>query len=223
MSTALSISVSRAAMKLPRRALALALVLLACGDAGPAEPPAAGPVPEATAPRDAAVLEIAGMGEIQIELLTDVAPVSAGHFAALAEQGLYDGLTFHRVVPGFMIQGGDPNSRDRDPRNDGLGGAGHEVADERPPVSHVRGIVSLANRGIPNTANMQFFILVADATHLDGHFAPFGRVVSGMDVVDRIVAAPRDVYGRHGPEERPVTDVVMRRVRIERANGSPVP
>jgi peptidyl-prolyl cis-trans isomerase B (cyclophilin B) len=214
-------------MKPTRRALAaLAFGVLACGEAEPgAPPPAAAPVrvPEAAAPRDAVVLEIAGMGEIRIELLADVAPVTAAHFASLAEQGLYDGTTFHRVVPGFMIQGGDPNSRDRDPRNDGQGGEGHEVADERPAVSHVRGIVSLANRGIPNSASMQFFIVLTDSLHLDGSFAPFGRVASGMDVVDRVAAVERDVYGRHGPEDRPIENVVISRARLERAQAAAVP
>ena len=215
---------------LPRSAagLALALALLACGDpAGePGAPPEPGPpvpVPEAAAPRDVAVIEVAGLGEIRFELLADVAPLTAAHFASLAEQGYYDGVTFHRVVPGFMLQGGDPNTRDRDPRNDGQGGQQHPVRDERPAISHVRGIVSLANRGTPNSAATQFFIVLADARHLDGQFAAFGRVTEGMDVADRIAAVERDVYGRHGPEERPVQDVVMTRVRIERAKPGAVP
>lgn len=205
-------------------ALALALTLSSCGDEGqPPEPGPVVPVPEAAAPRDVAVLEIAGMGEIRVELLADVAPKTAAHFAALAEQGSYDGTTFHRVVPGFMIQGGDPNTRDRDPRNDGTGGPTITVEDERPAVSHVRGIVSLANRGYPNSGGTQFFILLDDQRHLDGGFAAFGRVVSGMDVVDRIAAVERDVYGRHGPEDRPLENVVVSRIRIERAKPEAVP
>jgi peptidyl-prolyl cis-trans isomerase B (cyclophilin B) len=207
-------------------ALALGLVLSACGEDDPGQPPEPGPpvpVPEAGAPRDVAVLEIAGMGEIRFELLADVAPQTAAHFAALAEQGYYDGTTFHRVVPGFMIQGGDPNTRDRDPRNDGLGDRAHTVADERPDVSHVRGMVSLANRGFPNTGGTQFFIVLADARHLDGEFATFGRVTAGMDVADRIAAVERDLYGRHGPVDRPLENVVVTRVRIERAKPGAVP
>ena len=180
------------------------------------------PVPEATTPRDVAVIEVAELGEIRVELLADVAPLTAAHFASLAEQGYYDGVSFHRVVPGFMIQGGDPNTRDRDPRNDGLGGQEHRIQDERPAVSHVRGIVSLANRGVPNSGSTQFFIVLEDARHLDGQFAAFGRVTAGMDVVDRIAAVERDIYGRHGPAERPVRDVVMKRVRIERAKPGAV-
>jgi cyclophilin family peptidyl-prolyl cis-trans isomerase len=209
-------------MKRPRRALAaLAFSALACGESD--GPPRVAPVPEASAPRDTAVLEVAGMGEIRIELLADVAPVTAAHIASLAEQGFFDGVTFHRVVPGFMIQSGDPNTRDRDPRNDGNGVPGHYVADERPAVSHLRGMVSLANRGTPSSGSTQFFILLADATHLDGRYALFGRVVSGMDVVDRIATVERDVYGRHGPEDRPVENVVITRIHIERAEAGAVP
>ena len=209
----------------PAIGVALALAVMGCGEDAPSasEPGPPVPVPEAAAPRDVAVIEVADLGEIRFELLADVAPVTAGHFASLAEQGFYDGVTFHRVVPGFMIQGGDPNTRDRDPRNDGLGGQEHEVKDERPALSHVRGIVSLANRGLPNSGATQFFIVLEDARHLDGQFAAFGRVVAGMDVADRIATVERDVYARHGPAERPVRDVVMKRVRIERAKPGAVP
>jgi peptidyl-prolyl cis-trans isomerase B (cyclophilin B) len=209
-------------MKTLRRALAaLALCSLACG--GDEGPPPLVPVPETAAPRDVAVLEVAGQGEIRIELLADVAPITAAHFASLAEQHFYDGVTFHRVVPGTLLQSGDPNTRDRDPRNDGNGVSGHWVDDERPAVSHVRGMVGLANRGVPRSGSTQFFILLADARHLDGHYALFGRVVSGMDVADRIAAVERDVYGRHGPEDRPIENVVIERIRIERAKPGAVP
>jgi cyclophilin family peptidyl-prolyl cis-trans isomerase len=213
-------------LRLLRSAAALALALVACGEAEPPGPPEPGPivaVPEASTARDVAVLEIQGMGEVRIELLADVAPRTAEHFRALAEQGAYDGTTFHRVIPGFMIQGGDPNTRDRDPRNDGVGGNDPRVPDERPALGHVRGIVSLANRGFPNSGGMQFFVLVGAAPHLDGLHAVFGRVTSGMDVIDRIAASDLDLYGRHGPPNRPTRDVVIERVRIERAPGSAVP
>jgi len=186
----------------------------ACGESE--APAAVHPVPPAAAPRDAAVLAVDGFGEIRIELLADLAPKTAAHFAALAERGSYDGTTFHRVLPG-IVQGGDPNTRDRDPRNDGLGGQQERVPDERPEVSHVRGIVSLANRGVPNSGGAQFFIVTEDALHLDGSFAAFGRVVEGMEVADRIAAVESDRYGRHGPIDRPLRDVVVSEVRIERA------
>jgi cyclophilin family peptidyl-prolyl cis-trans isomerase len=207
-----------------RIALALALALASCGDPAreargeaPAPPGPAIEVPAAASPRDVAVLVVDGFGEIRIELLADLAPLTTAHFVALAERDTYDGTTFHRVVPDFMIQGGDPNTRDRDPRNDGLGGQQERVEDERPALSQVRGIVGLANRGTANSGGSQFYILVADQRHLDGQYAVFGRVTAGMDVADRIAAVERDLYGRHGPIDRPVRDVVLRDVRIERA------
>jgi cyclophilin family peptidyl-prolyl cis-trans isomerase len=197
------------------------LLALACGEPGsPASTGPArrfGPVPEASAPRDVAVLEVSGFGAIRIELLGDLAPATVAQFERLAESGFYDGTTFHRVIPGFMIQGGDPKSRNRDPRDDGTGVADAMLPDEHSGVSHVRGIVSMANRGRPGTGSCQFFITVADVKRLDGGYTAFGRVVEGMDVVDRIVRVPRDEYGRHGPPDRPLENVVIASVRIERA------
>ena len=200
---------------------ALALALGSCAEREGEEPPVAPAldVPSPASPRDAAVLAVDGFGEIRIELLADLAPTTVAHFIALAERDYYDGTTFHRVIPGFMIQGGDPNTRDRDPRNDGMGGQHERVADELPAVSPLRGIVGLANRGVPNSGGAQFFILVVDGRHLDGEYAAFGRVTGGLDVVDRIVAVERDVYGRHGPIDRPTRDVVVSDVRIERAGA----
>lgn len=203
--------------------LALAFALAACGDKAPpaeAAPPTSLSglaVPPARTPRDLAILEVAGFGEIRFELLDDVAPATAANFARLAEAGFYDGTTFHRVIPEFMIQGGDPNSRDRDPRNDGMGEADASIPDEFGAIGHRRGIVSMANSGRPGSASSQFFVVVADRFELDGHYAVFGNVVSGMDVAERVAATPRDVYGRHGPLDRPIEDVVLKRVRIERA------
>jgi peptidyl-prolyl cis-trans isomerase B (cyclophilin B) len=205
-------------------AAALSLLAVACGEPPGGEPAAPGPpieVPPAASPRDVAVLAVEGFGEIRIELLTDLAPLTAAHFAALAERDYYDGTTFHRVIPGFMIQGGDPNTRDRDPRNDGLGGQQERVPDERPNVSPLRGLVGLANRGVRDSGGAQFFVLVGDARHLDGAYAVFGRVTEGLDVAERVAAVERDVYGRHGPTDRPVRDVVLRDVRIERAAPPP--
>jgi len=207
-------------------AAVVALLSLSCAEREADETPAPSPrgeAPAASSPRDVAVLVVEGLGEIQIELLADVAPETVAHFVALAERDSYDGTTFHRVIPGFMIQGGDPNTRDRDPRNDGQGGQRERVVDERPALRHVRGIVALANRGVRNSSGSQFFILVADARHLDGEYAAFGRVTDGMDVVDRIVAVERDVYGRFGPVDRPTRDVVVSDVRIERAGARAEP
>jgi cyclophilin family peptidyl-prolyl cis-trans isomerase len=206
----------------------LALALASCGEregqGNGAEPGAAGPVvevPAATSPRDAAVLVVDDFGEVRIELLADLAPQSVAHFVSLAERDYYDGTTFHRVVPGFVIQGGDPNTRDRDPRNDGTGGMEERVVDERPDLSLLRGLVGLANRGVPDSGGAQFFVVVADAREIDGQYALFGRATEGLDVVDRIAAVERDLYGRHGPIDRPIQNVVIRDVRIERAATDP--
>jgi peptidyl-prolyl cis-trans isomerase B (cyclophilin B) len=171
-------------------------------------------VPEAEGPRPQAILEIEGMGEIHVELLPDLAPVSVETFIALAQQDYYDGVTFHRVIPDFMLQTGDPNTRNRDPRDDGLGDPPEFIPDEFSQVSHLRGIVSLANEGRPKSGGAQFFIVLADSLPLDGRHAVFGRVTEGMEVADRIAAVEVDLYGRHGPRDRPVEDVVLRDVRI---------
>jgi cyclophilin family peptidyl-prolyl cis-trans isomerase len=210
-------------------ALAAVAALAGCGggDAAPAAEAAQkvafeapGPLP---GPREEAVLAIRDLGEIRVELLADAAPKTVEHFKKLAAEGLFDGTTFHRVIPDFMIQGGDPNTRDRDPRNDGKGGGGHNVADERSGVSHARGVVSIANRGRPNTGGSQFFIVVSDSPHLDGKYSAFGRVTAGMEIADKIASAPRDEYGRYGPPDRPLENVVLETVRIEPAKAAPLP
>ncbi|MEN8184367.1 MAG: peptidylprolyl isomerase [Myxococcota bacterium] len=177
------------------------------------------PAFEAPAPqpglREVAVLEVRDLGEIRVELLAEAAPDTVVHFKKLVEDGFYEGTTFHRVIPEFMIQGGDPNTRDRDPRNDGQGGPGYFIQDEVNETSHVRGVLSMANSGSPNSAGSQFFIVVETSAHLDGRYSAFGLVVDGMEVADRIAAAPRDLYGRHGPVDRPLEDVVIESIRIE--------
>jgi peptidyl-prolyl cis-trans isomerase B (cyclophilin B) len=120
------------------------------------------------------------------------------------------------VIPGFMIQGGDPNTRDRDPTNDGQGGPGYLMDDEFNAAPHGRGVVSMANVGRPNSAGSQFFIVHAEnAPHLDAHYTAFGRVVSGMHIVDEIVEVERDEHGRWGPPNRPIENVVMQRVTVD--------
>jgi cyclophilin family peptidyl-prolyl cis-trans isomerase len=210
-------------------ALAAVAALAGCGggDAAPAAEAAQKVAFEAPAPlpgpREEAVLAIRDLGEIRVELLADAAPKTVEHFKKLAAEGLFDGTTFHRVIPDFMIQGGDPNTRDRDPRNDGKGGGGHNVADEPSRVSHARGVVSIANRGRPNTGGSQFFIVVSDSPHLDGKYSAFGRVTAGMEIADKIASAPRDEYGRYGPPDRPLENVVLETVRIEPAKAAPLP
>ncbi len=133
--------------------------------------------------------------EIKIELYPDVAPATVENFVNLVRDGFYDGLIFHRVIPGFMIQGGCPQGT-------GMGGPGHTIKGEfaangvKNDLKHTRGVLSMARSGNPNSAGSQFFIMHADAPHLDGQYAAFGKVVEGMDVVDEIAAVPTDYSDR---------------------------
>ena len=150
---------------------------------------------------ESAVIETK-FGEIEIEFLSDKAPGHVKNFLDLARKGFYDGTTFHRVIPGFMIQGGCPNTKDASKGKGahGTGGPGYNVNAEFNDTSHKRGIVSMARSQDPNSAGSQFFIVVADSTFLDRQYTAFGRVVRGMEAADKIVAAPRD--GRDNPNER---------------------
>jgi peptidyl-prolyl cis-trans isomerase B (cyclophilin B) len=140
-------------------------------------------------------------GDVEVELFADDAPKTVGNFVTLAKDGYYDGLTFHRVIPDFMIQGGCP-------RGDGTGGPGYEFEDEPNDHHVVHGALAMANRG-PNTNGSQFFIVTAQAAPwLDGKHTVFGRVTEGMDVVERISELPRDSHDR--PEER----VAIERVEL---------
>ena len=134
-------------------------------------------------------------GDITIKFFYDKAPNHVKNFVDLAASGFYDGTFFHRVIPGFMIQGGDPNTKVSPPaagKGYGTGGSGTHVNAEFNDVSHKRGIVSMARASDPNSASSQFFIVVKDSKFLDGQYSAFGEVVSGMDVADAIVGAPRN-------------------------------
>lgn len=200
-------------------ALAL-LAALGCGGGGEgAEPQSSQPSYDGPMiDPEVAVIAVEGVGEMVVELLPGKAPATVENFKKLIREGFYDGTTFHRVVPGFMIQGGDPNTKDRDPRNDGRGGPGYTIKGEFSDVRHVRGILSMARRGTPDSGGSQFFVIVDNAPHLDNQYAAFGRVVSGIEVADHIVAVPRDKYGRHGPRDRPLEDVKMT-IRLEPASA----
>ena len=141
-------------------------------------------------------------GEIEIEFLRDKAPGHVKNFLDLARKGFYDGTTFHRVIPGFMIQGGCPNTRDAKgaKTSHGTGGPGYTIKAEFNETSHKRGVVSMARAQDPNSAGSQFFICVANASFLDGKYSIFGEVTSGMEVVDQIVGQPRDK--RDNPNDR---------------------
>lgn len=141
------------------------------------------------------VIEMENGGKIELELYADAAPATVKNFEKLVGEGFYDGLIFHRVIRGFMIQGGDP-------LGNGMGGAENKIRGEfsangHPnPIKHVRGVISMARAYDPNSASSQFFIMHADAPHLDGQYAAFGRVVSGMETVDEIAEIPTDYSDR---------------------------
>ncbi len=139
-------------------------------------------------------------GNIELKFFPDVAPNHVNNFIELAKKGFYDGTTFHRVIPGFMIQGGDPNSRNANKATHGMGGPGYTVKAEFNDRPHKRGTLSMARAADPNSAGSQFFICVADAPFLDKQYSVFGEVASGLDVVDKIVSQPRDP--RDNPNER---------------------
>jgi peptidyl-prolyl cis-trans isomerase B (cyclophilin B) len=139
-------------------------------------------------------------GNIELKFFPDVAPNHVNNFIELAKKGFYDGTTFHRVIPGFMIQGGDPNSKNPDKSSHGMGGPGYSVKAEFNNKPHKRGTLSMARAASPDSAGSQFFICVADAPFLDKQYTVFGEAVSGMDVVDKIVNQPRD--SRDNPNER---------------------
>jgi len=131
-------------------------------------------------------------GKIVFELLPDIAPETVRNFVTLAKRSFYDGTLFHRVIPGFMIQGGDPNTKKPDKSKWGLGGPGYNIKAEFNSKSHLRGIVSMARAMDPNSAGSQFFIVTKDSTFLDKQYTVFGKVTDGMDVADKIVNLPRD-------------------------------
>ena len=140
------------------------------------------------------------LGDITLRFYPDVAPNHVKNFIKLAKEKFYDGTTFHRVIPGFMIQGGDPNSKSQDRSTHGLGGPGYKVAAEFNSRPHKRGVLSMARANDPNSAGSQFFICVADSHFLDWKYTAFGEVVQGMDVADKVVNIKRD--GRDNPLER---------------------
>jgi peptidyl-prolyl cis-trans isomerase B (cyclophilin B) len=132
------------------------------------------------------------LGNIQFELLSDIAPETVRNFIKLAKSGFYDGTLFHRVIPKFMIQGGDPNTKESDKSTWGTGGPGYNMKAEFNSRSHLRGIVSMARSSDPDSAGSQFFIVTNDSTFLDREYTVFGQVADGMEVADKIVNLPRD-------------------------------
>ena len=168
-------------------------------------------MPSKAAPR--AIIETR-LGNIEIEFFEDKAPGHVKNFTDLAKKGFYDGTTFHRVIPGFMIQGGDPNTKDAtgSRARHGTGGPGYNIKAEFNDTPHKRGIVSMARSQDPDSAGSQFFIVVKDSNFLDRQYTAFGRVVSGMEVADKIVNSPRD------PRDNP-NDRVDMKVKVVEAAG----
>ena len=154
-----------------------------------------------------ATIEMENGGIMKLELYPDIAPQSVYNFVSLARSGFYDGLTFHRIIPGFMIQGGDPLGA-------GYGGPGYAIKGEfssngfNNTLKHERGVISWARSNNPDSAGSQFFIMHADAPHLDGSYAAFGRVIEGIEVVDEIASVQTD------SSDRPITPVVIKTVTI---------
>jgi cyclophilin family peptidyl-prolyl cis-trans isomerase len=151
-------------------------------------------------------------GQINIRFFADVAPNHVKNFIDLANKGFYNGTKFHRIIPGFMIQGGDPNTISGNPSTWGTGGSPTNLKAEFNTVSHKRGIVSMARAQHPDSASSQFFIVVSDSTFLDRQYTAFGQVTKGMDVADKIVAAPR------GANDRPNDPTSITKIVIRDAN-----
>lgn len=160
-------------------------------------------------------IEMEDDGIIKIELYPSKAPETVNNFISLVKKGFYDGLIFHRTIPGFMAQGGDPDGT-------GMGGPGYSIKGEfkengfENPLTHVRGMVSMARSMMPDSAGSQFFIVTDDSEFLDGKYAAFGQVLEGMEVVDKIVKSrviTRSPYG--GGKDRPVEPPVMKKVTVE--------
>ncbi len=153
---------------------------------------------------------------IKAELYPEIAPNTVKNFVSLVKKGYYNGIIFHRVIPGFMIQGGDPNGR-------GSGGPGYSIKGEftrngfKNDLVHDRGVLSMARTNFPDSAGSQFFIMTEKSPHLDGSYASFGRVIEGMDAVDEIVNAPRDPY------DKPFADQKMVEVTVENADDMEEP
>jgi len=140
------------------------------------------------------------LGDITLKFFPEVAPNHVNNFIELAKKGIYNGTTFHRVVPKFVIQGGDPNTKNPDRSKHGMGGPGYQIKAEFNNKPHRRGTLSMARSAHPDSAGSQFFICVADVPFLDRQYTVFGEVVKGMEVVDKIVSQPRD--GNDNPNDR---------------------
>lgn len=218
--------------------LSLALLLSACGvdqgkpqngntqgsgggatetpaTASPTTTPTETPVPEEDGPEllgpekhPEVTIELSNGKLVKIELYPEVAPNTVNNFVSLVEQGFYDGVIFHRIIPGFMVQGGDPDGA-------GTGGPGYNIPGEfgsngfENKLKHARGVISMARSNHPDSAGSQFFLMVADAPHLDNAYAAFGQVIEGMEAVDEVVEQPRD------DSDKPLEPLSMAKVTVD--------
>ncbi len=154
------------------------------------------------------IIEMDNGGIIKLELNEEAAPITVANFTKLVKEGFYDGLTFHRIIPGFMIQGGDP-------LGNGTGGSNEHIKGEfasngvNNPIKHERGVISMARAFDPDSASSQFFIMHEDAPHLDGEYAAFGKVIEGIEVVDQIAKE------KTGFNDKPVNPVIIKSIKIE--------
>ena len=201
---------------------ALGLIAAGCSNEKPAAPvamPVTPVVPTAASPAaPAAGAEVAVVttseGVMVLEFYPDLAPKHVENFKTLAKKGFYDGTAFHRVIPGFMIQGGDPNTKDESAKGSwGTGGPGYSVNAEFNAKHHARGILSMARSSDPNSAGSQFFICHADASSLDGQYTVFGNLLKGFDVLDKIATTPTE-----GPD-RPVKRMNIESIKIVPADS----
>ena len=155
-----------------------------------------------------ALINIKDFGEVELELYPDLAPITVDNFVKLANKGFYNGLTFHRIIKGFMIQGGCP-------KGNGTGGPGYQIKGEfsangvNNPIKHERGVISMARAMNPDSAGSQFFIMHKDAPHLDGQYAAFGKVIKGIEVVDKVAGVQTDF------RDKPLTPVVIESITIK--------
>ena len=186
-------------------ALVMLLMLAGCG-----KKQESAPAPETFQGKCHAEITVKDYGTIKLELDGDAAPITVANFVKLAKAGFYDGLTFHRIIDGFMIQGGDPLGT-------GFGGAEQTIKGEfsqngvENPISHVKGVISMARGDENDSASSQFFITVADSTFLDGYYAAFGQVTEGMEIAEKIAkdAKPTDDNGTSPPEAQPVIESIV--------------
>ena len=189
--------------------MALAICLVGCGNSGDSDTDTSSNnetnTEDLLSGNHHIEIDVQNYGTIKVELQADEAPITVTNFINLAKDGFYDGLTFHRIIDGFMIQGGDPNG-------DGSGGSGRTIKGEFSSngvdnsIDHVRGVISMARSTMPNSASSQFFIVQEDSPHLNGEYAAFGHVTSGMEIVDAICedVQVEDTNGTVLPENQPV-------------------